>query len=260
MLGASLQIADAIVRIFRHEPSRARSWHFLNSAINCFIDAINDHNLDVGSVCFYIAALGKVARVAEARIEEDIEGILGALIQRWMEHLEPSNCIVDAIADIAAALRGGFHKYLPVVLPKVCDASQDYNCPEATALAILRLLRETASLLRDWTHVVVPALLSMAERPTSSIATGVMSALVALSCSVHLTPHLSRILPTLHRLYLCPHLSDQALHAMCAIAKECGKDARTFIRGFEAHIGISLMSQPCYLEYVEGTGAHQEAR
>lgn len=248
------------MRIYRHERSRARSWHFLNSVIACFIDAINDYNLDTGSVCFYIAALGKVARVAEVRIEGHIQSILGALVQRWSEHLEPSNCIVETIADVAAALRGGFQTYLPVVLPRVCSALQEYNCPEATALAGLRLLREIANLLRDWTHIVVPALLTMAERPTSSIATGVMNAFVALSCSVHLTLHLSRILPALHKLYLCPHLSDKALRTMCAIAKECETDASTFIRGFETHAGINLIGHAHYVEYIEGTGGHCEAR
>lgn len=237
-----------------------RSWHFLESIIPRFLDAINDHTLEPTSTCFYIAALGKVVKVAETRIESHMPSILSFLIQRWDEGLEPSNCIVDTVTDLASALRGGFQRYLPLVVPKVCSVLLLPTCAEATVAAALRLLQETASLLRDWSHVIVPALLATAERPTSTSQGAVMDTLLALSCSAHITPHLSRVLPALHRIYLCPHLSDKALRTMCSMAKECGKEANSFVRGFECRVGLDIIGHKYYAAYLEGTGGYIEPR
>lgn len=198
--------------------------------------------------------------MAETRVEEHIQSILGALMARWDDGLEPTNCIVEAIAHLAVALRGSFQRYLPLVIAKICNALRLHTCSEATALAALRLLQETAALLRDWTHIIIPALLATAETPTSNNSMAVMDTLLALSCSAHITPHLSRILPVLHRMYLCPHLSDKALRTMCSIAKECGKEANSFVRGFERHVGIIIIGHCYYNEYLEGTGGTFEPR
>lgn len=255
-----LQVADAVVRIFRHDRSRERSWHFLDSIVPRFVEAISDHSLEAPSTCFYIAALGKIARVAEVRIEDHVEPILGALVQRWDEGLEPSNCIVEAISDLSNALRGGFQRYLPLVIPKVCGALLTSGCSEATITASLRFLQETATLLRDWIHTVIPALLATAERASMPGQMSIMDTLLALSCSSHIIPHLSRIFAVLYRLYLSPRLSEKAHQTMCYIAKESGRDANTFIQGFERHSGVVIAGHRYYVEYIEGTGAAVEAR
>lgn len=219
-----------------------------------------DHSLEAASTCFYIACLGKMAKVAEVRIEEHVEPILSTLVQRWDEGLEPSNCIVDTISDLSFALRGGFHRYLPLVIPKICSVLLNTSCPEPTVAASLRLLQETAALLRDWTHAIVPALLATTERATTSSQIGIMDTLLALSCSSHVLPHLSRILAVLHRLYLNPRLSSKAHKTMCCIAKECGKEANTFVQGFERHAGVSIVGHQYFVDYCEGDGGEIEAR
>lgn len=254
----SPQVADAVVRIFRHERSRARSWHFLETLIPRFYDAITDRTLDSTSTCFYISALGKVAKVAESRIEDHVEPILSALVRRWDEGLEPSNCIVDTISDLSTALRGGFQRYLPLVIPKLCSALLAPACSEATVAGSLRFLQESAGLLRDWTHAIIPALLSIVEKVLPASQNAIMDTLLALACFSHTTPHLSRIMPVLSRLHNNPRLSEKAHRTMCGIAKECGKEANSFIQGLESHTGVVILGHPFYAAYAEGTGGEFE--
>jgi hypothetical protein len=248
------------MRIFRHEQSRARSWHYIEKVIPRFVEAINDRTLDSVSTCFYISALGKIARVAEARMEEDTASILAALMSRWEEALEPVNCIIDALMDLFAALRGGFQRYLPLVIPRVCAELINPSCHEATITVSVKLLHETAHLLRDWIHLIIPALLAVAEySSTVTNQVAAMNALVSLSCSAHIAPHMSRILPVMHRLCLQSHTSDHALRCLCAIAKECGKEAASFVQGFERHTGLNIFDNRYYRDYEEGSAGELDA-
>lgn len=181
-------------------------------------------------------------------------------MQTWEDGFEPGNCIIECLSDLSAALRGGFAKFLPLVLPKLAATLHQSNCSEATTAAALRLLQEMASLLRDWTHLLVPALLFAAEQSSKQCKLIAVHTLLAISCSAYIAPHLSRILPVIQRISTQPDLHEDALRCMCALVKECGNEAITFVQGFERHNGLSILDHPYYIDYIEGSGGDIEIK
>lgn len=70
-----------ISRIFRHEKSRMRSWHYTGPIITRLIEELRTPRGDNAATCFYISVLSTLSVIVEWRVEEHIPTILGILFK-----------------------------------------------------------------------------------------------------------------------------------------------------------------------------------
>lgn len=75
------QVVETIVRIFRHAPSRKRSYHFSDRILQRLLDVVRDTSLSSESICYHVAALGTIVRAVDWRAEGKATEILAVLFE-----------------------------------------------------------------------------------------------------------------------------------------------------------------------------------
>lgn len=245
-------VVDAIIRIFRWELSRRRSWHHASGIIAKFTEKIADTTSDMPVTCFYISSLSYFVKEVGARMEEYTGSILPVLMHRWEFGVEPASCVVACLHALALAVRGCFKTALPIAFPKMANILSDTESREASLLAVLRFCQACAPLLKDWLHLAVPALLVCCESSFPVIQQMALDTLVILAAQVYLVPHLSRITSNLAKLARASQtgeMATKATKALCQIVKECGREGLVFTRAFQSQLGFVMHEHPDYLEH-----------
>ena len=253
-------VVDAVVRIFRWDVSKNRSWQHARPIVKKLISEIADSTHDMATTCFYISSLGNFAREVGSHMEEHMPEVMPVLMRRWEAGVEPGSCIVNCIHSLAGAVRGCFKTTLPIVFPKMASLLIDPNVGEATALSVLRFCQASAALLKDWLHVAIPALFAACESPSREVQQMALDTIVEIASQVYVLPHLSRMMPKFVRLVKSDNQGQAATKAMCELVKECGSDASGLVQAYEGQLGFSIYDHPSFCEYTRREPMEVETR
>ena len=246
-------VVEAVVRIFRWELSKSRSWQHATPIISKLIAEIANASHDMATTCFYISSLGNFAKEVGSHMEEHMHSIMPVLMQRWESGVEPATCIITCIHNLAIAVRGCFKTTLPIVFPKMASMLADPDSSEQTVLAILRFSQSNASLLKDWLHLAIPAFFACSGSPSVEVQQAVLDTIAKVAALVYVLPHLSRMMPNFVRLVQCSAEPEAVIRTMCQVAKECGTEALGLLRAFEGQLGFSIREHPDYRAYERRT-------
>ncbi|CCK68465.1 phosphatidylinositol kinase-related protein kinase TOR1 KNAG_0B00160 [Huiozyma naganishii CBS 8797] len=185
-------VIQAIVQIF--QTLKLRCVTFLGQIIPAMIEVMNSCSYSL--LDFYFQQMGVLISIVKQHIRPHADEIL-TVIQKYLETPKLQLTIITVIETLCSALKMEFRKYIPTTLTQFLNILEGDKTPDKTAsIAILHCLLTFDDNLEEYTYLIVPTIIKLAEFSTTSLKRTAIITLGKLTRSISLSDMSSRIVHT----------------------------------------------------------------
>ena len=183
---------------------------------------------------FMFQQLGTLVTLTKQHIREYLPDIIQIIHTNWESAEMPQ--LISLVGDIAFALKDEFKPYLKDLLPQIVNVLY-IELRTDLVQRVMNTLHVFGSLIDEYLHLVIPAVVRMFEHPEvhKSVKIISMSTMAKLCAKVSFGDYASRIIhPLVRVLAHLPARGDEDLQhavmdALCVVACELNQDFRIFI-------------------------------
>ncbi|KAJ8330853.1 phosphatidylinositol kinase- protein kinase tor1 [Batrachochytrium dendrobatidis] len=183
---------------------------------------------------FYFQQLGVLVTIVRQHIRGYINEFIQLIQDFWTLSANIQSTALSLIEVVSTALEGEFKVYLPILLPMMIQIfDTDVTTKRLPSLRLIKALLFFGPILEDYLHLVIPAIIKVAERADSPTALREQAVLVLglMSRKVCLTEESSQILHMLSRNLLTDSatLRVAVMETLCALIYQIGDEYILFI-------------------------------
>ena len=132
--------------------------------------------------------LGFIVSIVRANIRSYLDGIFSLIQDYWNDNKLLADHLLPLVEKICAAMKDEFKLWLPTLLPRMLSTLHtDRTSHRSVTIKLLHALEVFSTSISDYLHLIIPALIRLAEHPESPNQ-------VRLA-AVHGIQHLARIVP-----------------------------------------------------------------
>ncbi|KAK5075469.1 phosphatidylinositol kinase-related protein kinase tor1 [Lithohypha guttulata] len=253
-------VIDAIVTIFKTIGMKCVP--FLGQIIPAFISVIrSSHHSRLDQ---YFNQLAILVNIVRQHIRAHLPDIIKLLRDFWNVNKQVQSTILNLIEAISKSLEGEFKKWLADLLPLMLGIIENDNDPRRdSSIRILHTFLVFGSSGEEYMHMIVPAVVSIAEDPVTVVSArrSAIETLGKLSRSVNLTDYASLMLHPLANIVSSSEknaassadraLKANALDCVCALIFHLGHDFVHFIPLMERATISGQISSTRYTRLIE---------
>ncbi|SSD60463.1 probable Serine/threonine-protein kinase TOR2 [Saccharomycodes ludwigii] len=195
-------VVQAIMIIF--QALRLRCVAFLKDVIPGIIKAM--HTCPPSLLEFYFQQLGSLSSIMKQHIRPYVSNIFD-VIQELFSMVSLQLTIISVIESLSKALEGDFKQYLPITLTLFLNVLEnDVSSKKVVSIRIMKSLVVFGSNLEEFSHLIVPTIVRIAEYNSGPLKKVSIVTLGKLARNVSLGEMSSRIVHALVRIL---NASDQ---------------------------------------------------